>query len=286
MDDRFVLLEISCDPAWNDILEAELALLEFDSFLENENGFQASIEEEKFDRETTESLINRYREKVPIEYSLSNVVRSNWNELWEKNYPFLVVEEKVLVRASFHVIPERYPFEIIINPKMSFGTGHHETTYMMIQSMLGLDLTDKTVLDAGCGTGILSIFAEKMGAAKVTGIDIDDWAVENATENVNLNNCSSVIIIRSSAPDLDSQFRSDFILANINRNVLMEEIPSYFKKLNENGTLVMSGFYQEDVDLLEKTASVNGLLRTSHLIRNHWSALVFEKKTDYFSTKY
>ena len=286
MNDRFVLFDFSCDPSWSEILIAELAQLDFDSFLENYTGFQASVEEKKFDREKIETLVNRYCEQTQIHYSISNVEKSNWNELWEKNYPFLVVEKKVLVRASFHVIPEQYPFEIIINPKMSFGTGHHETTYMMIQAMLGFDFHNKTALDAGCGTGILSILAEKMGADKITGIDIDDWAISNATENIITNNCSLITLLKTSTRNLDSHFKSDFILANINSNVLLEEISSNYKILNKNGMLVLSGFYTEDTDIIENAASVNGFIKTSHLIRNQWSALVFEKKTDYFSTKY
>ena len=286
MNDRFILLDFSCNAAWTEILTAELAQMGFESFLVNDTGFQTSVEKKKFYRKKIDSLVNRYRDQTPIHYSISNVEKSNWNELWEKNYPFLVVEKKVLVRASFHAIPEPYPFEIIINPKMSFGTGHHETTYMMIQAMLGFDFHDKSVLDAGCGTGILSILAEKMGSAKVTGIDIDDWAISNAMENIITNNCSLITLLKTSTLNLASHFKFDFILANINRNVLLEEISSYFKILGNNGTLALSGFYTEDTDSIDKATSLNGFLKTSHLIRNQWSALVFEKKTDYFSTKY
>jgi ribosomal protein L11 methyltransferase len=269
------------------MLIAEMSLLGFGSFLEVDSGFHAGISETDFNIRETEAIFERYRKFFPVSFSIQRIRDENWNEVWEKNFPCVIIENKVLVRASFHSIPESYPFEVIINPKMSFGTGHHESTYMMVQAMLGLDLIGKAVLDAGCGTGILSILAEKMGAGKITAIDIDENALSNANENIRVNGCSKISLSRTTAGGLGlSSGKYAVLMANINRNVLLDEVPAYAALISPGGILVLGGFYSDDIPLLEKSCNDHGFTRVASYTRNNWSALVFHEKSEYFSTKY
>ena len=283
MNENYIVLDVSCSRELSDILIAEFSQLEFDSFIENDNGFQCSVNDKKFNEISFLQILNVYRTKEPITYTKTVIINKDWNREWEKNFNPIAIEDKVLIRAPFHQNSLKYAYEILIQPKMSFGTGHHETTYLMIQAMLNINFENKRILDVGCGTGILSIMGEKSGASQILGIDIDDWAIINAQENVKMNNCSKIIIKGSTVNDLANPGVFNIILANINRNVLLEEIPLYSAILTKNGILILSGYYIEDEPTIEKTAIENNCTKVCQYARNRWSTLVFEKKTDYFS---
>ena len=197
----------------------------------------------------------------------------NWNTEWEKNFEPIMVNDTVSVRAPFHEKTD-LPYEIVIEPKMSFGTGHHETTHLMIQQLLSADLKDKTVLDMGSGTGILAIMAELRGAKSVDAIDIDDWCYENAMENAERNNCKKIRVFKGDAALLADK-NYDVIIANINRNVLINDLPVYYKCLNKGGILLLSGFYREDIPFIKKAATGLGLKESDLLEKNNWISLKF-----------
>ncbi|MCK5638994.1 MAG: 50S ribosomal protein L11 methyltransferase, partial [Flavobacteriaceae bacterium] len=196
-----------------------------------------------------------------------------WNSEWEKNFEAIQVDELVSIRAPFHEDPN-LKYDIIIEPKMSFGTGHHETTHLMIQHLIDLDLVDKTVLDMGCGTGILAIFTEMKGAKKIDAIDIDSWCYENSLENVERNNCKNITVFEGDASLLKNK-NYDVIIANINRNILLQDIGTYAKCLNQHGVLLLSGFYTEDILVIEREAIKYNLNLNKKLERNNWVGLKF-----------
>ncbi|MEJ2003970.1 MAG: 50S ribosomal protein L11 methyltransferase, partial [Cyclobacteriaceae bacterium] len=219
----YLAVTFECPEDARDILVAELSYIGFDSMMETESGLEAYIEESDFDRESVDGLIARYPD-FDISYATSRIVSRNWNEEWEKNYEPISVDGRCRVRAVFHDPDPSIPMEILINPRMSFGTGHHSTTYLMIQHQLDLDHNGKRVLDAGCGTAILAILAEKLGAGEVIAYDNNTWATENAPENVALNNCSVIKVLEGTIGNLKLEGKFDIILANINKNVLLEEM--------------------------------------------------------------
>ena len=271
-------IKVRLAPEHTDILIAELYGLGFDSFYEHEEGFDAYVEEKVYDEEKIRDFFAAHAVQIPLTYSIGVLENKNWNEEWEKNFSPVVVAGKCLIRASFHPADPSYPYEIIIDPKMAFGTGHHETTAMMIELQLSINQKDKTVLDAGSGTGILAIMAHKLGAKHVTAYDIDEWAFENIKENVNLNDCSD---IKTYLGDIKNLFlplqKYDVVLANINKNVLLEEIPVYSTYMEEKGLLVLSGFYEQDIADIEKVLKLNNLGIARQSSNNHWASVVAEK---------
>lgn len=274
---NFLELDVSLTPRdpFADILIAYLGDLGFESFSETENGFLAYIREEECQEEINWPDIIREM-NVNVSFKKSLIPARNWNEEWEKNFNETDIEGKCLVRASFHTPAKPYPYEIIIDPKMAFGTAHHETTYMMIELMLDYDFRDKNVLDMGCGTGVLAILAEKMGSAAVIAIDNDTWASENALENIEVNECTRTEIILGDAADIEGE-NFDTILANINRNILLNDMRLYAKALKKNGKLFISGFYEEDVEILLQKAAEHALTLNTRMERNRWAALVMQK---------
>ena len=230
---------------WSEILMAELIEIGFDSFTEEYDGILGYIPEELFSEDALKSIPLMNNLDVEISYSFALMPNINWNEEWEKNFTPINVENKVLIRAEFH---QENPnlHEIIIQPKMSFGTGHHPTTHLMIQQMLDMDFMDKKVLDMGCGTSVLGIFAKQKDASEVVAIDIDEWSVENSIENAERNN----VKLRISQGTADNLGGEDFdiILANINRNILISDIPTYVSVLEDGGKLLLSGLCFFDVD--------------------------------------
>lgn len=271
-------LAITCDPAFSEILMAEIAEAGFETFLETEKGFEAYVEMEKFDQEQIDYILRKYSDSTSIGVQQDRIEKQNWNEQWEKSYEPIVVEGKCLIRASFHKIDQQYPYELIITPKMSFGTGHHQTTYLMIKNQLEIDHRDKRVMDAGCGTAILSVMASKLGAKEVYAFDIDEWSVSNGRENIEVNGCTNITHYQGKLSELNLQGPFDIILANINKNVLLDEIHLYNQFLGSQGLLVLSGFFVADIpDLLEEAAK-HGLSELRRDEREEWAALVLTKR--------
>jgi ribosomal protein L11 methyltransferase len=276
MDFIEVTLKVNADFA--DILTAELGELGFDAFVETEDGFSAYIDEDKFSSEELDQVLNRYSDFVKVNYTTQRIERQNWNEEWEKNFEPLFIGNQVSVRASFHDKPEAAKYDIVINPKMSFGTGHHETTTLMIENQLTLDHKGKRVLDMGCGTGILAIMAGELGAKDIVAVEIEDWTVENARENAALNNYGSIDVRLGGAETIAGDEPYDIILANINRNVLLDDMPAYNAVLKSGGWLLLSGFYTEDLPIIKEQAETLNLLYTSHRVKNNWVSALFEAK--------
>ena len=258
-----------------EILIAELGSVGFESFTENENGVTAYIQKKDWHGDILEDIQLLQSEEVKIAYDIEEIEQVNWNSEWEKNFEAIQVDDLVSIRAPFHDNPN-LKYDIVIEPKMSFGTGHHETTHLMIQHLTDLDLEKKTVLDMGCGTGILAIFAEMKGAKKLDAIDIDDWCYKNSLENVERNHCKNISVYKGDASLLENK-RYDVIIANINRNILMQDIPVYVKNLNKNGILLLSGFYVKDIPIINKVATKNKLQLEKQLERNSWVALKFRR---------
>lgn len=273
----YTCLRVTCDPSYTEILMAEVALAGFDSFMETESGFEAYVELEKFDEATLEAIIEQYALPAQLNISYERVEKQNWNEEWEKNYEPINVEGRCLIRASFHKPDPSIPFEVVITPKMSFGTGHHQTTYLMVKSQLGIDHTNKRVMDAGCGTAILSIVASLRGASEVEAFDIDEWSIVNGNENAAVNNCTNIRIRQGRIEELDLNGQFDIVLANINKNVLMAEAAIYQRHLVSGGVMLLSGFYTEDIADLLNELSPYGLAEVSRDERENWAALLLRK---------
>lgn len=273
-------LQVICDPDFTEILMAEVAEAGFDTFMETEKGFEAYAEGDNFDADLLEDIQSRYREVNPLIFLQDKVEKQNWNEEWEKNVDPIFVEDKCLIRAEFHKIEKKFPYEIIITPKMSFGTGHHQTTYLMVKSQLSIDHKGKRVMDAGCGTAILAIMASKLGAKEVEAFDIDEWSVPNGVENAEKNNCTNIRIRQGKIGDMNFEGKFDIILANINKNVLLSEIKEYASFLTKKGLLLLSGFYTSDIEDLKKEAALHSFTEVRRDERETWASLLLEKQTD------
>lgn len=274
---NYLELQLRLSPDYADILTAELAERGFESFVETDEGLNAYILEPDFDEQAVQELITRYATKTAIAYQVHSLEKRNWNAEWERDYEPIEVASQVRIRASFHNQDARFRYDIVINPKMSFGTGHHETTAMMLEQQLGLDFSGKSVLDVGSGTGILAILAAKMGAKAVLAFDVEEWAVENARENAELNHCPQVKVFQGTIADVALANRYDIILANINRNVLLAEIPDYTHLLVKNGYLVISGFYENDAPDIQQKATETGLSFVNSMINWEWTSMTFQK---------
>ncbi len=256
-----------------DILVAELGDVGFESFTENPDGVEAYIQKKDWNTNLLDGIQILRSEEVSFSYEVKEIEQVNWNEEWEKNFEPIVVDGQVSVRAPFHKNPQ-LKYDIVIEPKMSFGTGHHETTHLMIEHLLQMDLKGKKVLDMGCGTGILAIFSEMKGAADVDAIDIDSWCYENSLENVERNHCKNISVSEGDANLLKPQ-AYDLIIANINRNILLNDMLIYAKSLKENGTILLSGFYNEDIEKINEVAVLYGLHLEKKLERNNWVGLKY-----------
>ena len=263
----------------NDILAAELGEIGFESFTENENGLLGYISESLYNVENLQKkLVEFPLENVQIHFTSSFVEGKNWNEEWEKNYfKPIHIGKDCIIRASFHEEELGYTYNIIIDPKMAFGTGNHETTYLMISEMLTLDLKGKELLDMGCGTAVLAILARMKEAQRVVGIDIDEWAYNNALENIRLNNTEDIQIALGGAEQISTFGSFDIVFANINRNILLNDIHHYNDCLRPNGLLYMSGFYVEDIPIIEEECKRNELTLLSYTERNRWVAVKVQK---------
>lgn len=270
---RYTRLEVICPAGYTDILIAELAEAGFPMFMETENGFEADAETDAVNTSAVETVRKKYSNVTPLVFQLTSIEKENWNELWERNVAPVVIEGTCLIRAAFHKPDRHYPYEIVITPKMSFGTGHHPTTYLMIKSQLTLDHAGKRVMDAGCGTAILSIMASKCGARQVEAFDIDEWSIANGMENAALNHCENIRIQKGKIADFNWKEPFDIILANINRNILLAEMPGYAENLCMPGILQLSGFYVKDIPDLVAEAARYGLTPVSEDKREEWATL-------------
>ena len=256
----------------SEILIAELSMLNFDAFEESEAGFVASCEENQWEEAPVLEIMDRY----DVRFQKSIVPKTNWNEAWEKNYESVKIGNQVYVRASFHDPDPTFKHQILITPKMSFGTGHHDTTSLMLKKQLGIDHKSKEVLDVGCGTGVLSILASQLGAKRVKALDIDAWAVENSKENFSLNDCE-IEVMFGGIELIEEISAYDIILANINKNVLLDQIPAYAERMKSSGILLLSGFYAQDIDDIKVSADQTGLQFSESDVQNNWAVLTFEK---------
>jgi len=277
MDYQKVTLVLSPDNQLHrDILMSELGDLGFESFVENQNEIEAYIPAKEWNEAIMANLgLNNL---FSVSWGAESIPDQNWNEVWEKNYfEPLLIAETCLIRAPFHKEFPRAKFEMIIEPKMAFGTGNHETTAMMAETILGLDLDGKEVLDMGCGTGILAMLASMKGAGKIVAIDIDQWAYESTMENSKLNQCFNIEARLGDASLLGDQ-PFDVIFANIHKNVLLNDMPGYETVLNPGGCLLMSGFYEEDMNDINQKASSLGLTLSHWVSRNKWTVAVYVKK--------
>lgn len=259
----------------SEILVAELGYAGFESFVENEDGITAYIPTEEFDNEILAGIHILHSGEFNITYSSQEIEQVNWNSEWEKNFEPLIVDEICSIRAPFHEKPDT-EFDIVIEPKMSFGTGHHATTHMMVQFILKNDWEGKRVLDMGSGTGVLAILTAMKGATEIDAIDIDNWCYVNSLENVERNNCEFISVYEGGAELLVGK-EYDRIIANINRNILLADLETYSKSLVSGGKIFLSGFYTEDIPAIERECNRNRLKLESKLDRENWAALSFSK---------
>ena len=257
----------------SEILIAELGELPFESFVESEFGVTAFIQKQLWTTSILDDIFVLNSPQFTISYTIEEIDQVNWNEEWEKNFDPIDVDGKCHVRAPFHP-KTNAEYDIIIEPKMSFGTGHHETTHMMIQHLLEIDVTNMKTLDMGCGTAILAILAEMKGAQPIDAIDIDNWCFLNSIENAERNNCKYISVYEGDASLLIDQCY-DLIIANINRNILLNDMQSYVDCLNKNGVLLLSGFYEEDIPYIEASCIEKGLKFVKKIQRNKWVSLKY-----------
>lgn len=277
MDLKYIgyTFEVSPKEPGTEILIAQLGFAGFESFIENENGVTAYIQEGDWNTQILEDIQILNSDEFEISYIEEIIEQINWNKEWENNFNPIQVDDLVSIRAPFHENPN-LKYDIVIEPKMSFGTGHHETTHMMVQQLLDLNLADKKVLDMGCGTGILAIFAEMKGANPIDAIDIDNWCYLNSIENIERNNCSNISAYEGDAVLLKDK-SYDVIIANINRNILLNDMETYMTCLNENGVILFSGFYKEDIPIIDAEVSKYGLKLDKTFERNNWVSLKYVK---------
>ncbi len=263
-----------------EILIAQLSEAGYESFRETDEGLEAYISSDQYFPLTSEVISFLNSPDYSFEIETRELEERNWNEEWEKNYfKPLIIGDQCLVRSPFHEAPHKTPYEILINPKMAFGTGNHETTSLMIEHLLEFDVTNLEVMDMGCGTGILGILASIRGASQITGIDNDQWAINNAIENLELNNINNMTILQGDADLLQKDERVyDLFLANINRNILLQDMPKYDLSVKSEGTIILSGFYKEDLQAIEQQAKV---LKWTHVFtkeQNNWIAVSYRKQ--------
>ncbi|MEA4839718.1 MAG: 50S ribosomal protein L11 methyltransferase [Bacteroidales bacterium] len=262
----------------NDVLAAKLGEMGFESFVECEDGMLAYVPSKVFNEKNVNNLLPKKLFGSEIILSNKMVPDKDWNHEWEKNYfQPIVIGKDCVIHSSFHTDVPKATYDILIDPKMAFGTGHHETTSLMIGELLQLDVKEKSFLDMGCGTAVLSILASFKGADPILGIDIDKWAVQNALENIKLNKTPEIEIQFGGAELLEKAADFDIIFANINRNILLNDMASYAAKMHVNSLLYMSGFYETDIPLIQEKAESLGLTYQGFVTKNNWVAVHFVK---------
>lgn len=258
----------------SEILIAELGAVGFESFTETETGVKAYIQADDWSPTLLEHIHVLNSGEFLIKFQQKTIEQVNWNAEWEKNFSPIVMNENCVVRAPFHEEFGR-EYEIVIEPKMSFGTGHHETTFMILNYLLEEALVEKSVLDMGCGTAVLAILAELRGAKPLVAIDIDPWCVENAEENIERNGCKQIEVLLGGADVIPQGDKYDVVIANINRNILLEDMGRYVAVLRDGGSLFLSGFYESDLSTIKACCKDLGLQYQSHKFKNQWVAVKF-----------
>lgn len=275
---QYIQVQFSCEPkteVLTDVLSAQLGEIGFESFVETGVGLDAYIPLSAFSVEKVDQLLAVFPLDAKITYNFLAMEDRNWNEEWEKNYfQPVIIDDILCIHSSFHKVEDKFKYRILIDPKMSFGTGHHQTTELMMRELLKMDLQGKSLLDMGCGTALLAILASMKGASPITAIDIDEWAYHNAMENVQLNGIEDINLFQGGAELLGDK-TYDVILANINRNILLQDIPSYKKVLNRGGFLIMSGFYKDDIPAIRTASEAQGLTYKSFSEIGQWVAVIF-----------
>ncbi|WLD24923.1 50S ribosomal protein L11 methyltransferase [Flavobacterium dauae] len=280
MESKYTAYHFKIEPKdpGSDILLAELGELAFDSFVETSEGLSAYIQSADDSDDLLNDIYILNNPEFKVSYVTEEIEQVNWNEEWEKNFEPINVDDLCYVRAPFHEA-KNVPYEIVIEPKMSFGTGHHETTFMMMKHLLTIDVTDMEVLDMGCGTAILAILALMKGAKHADAIDIDNWCYLNSVENAERNNITNIDVYEGDAELLaDKTNKYNLVIANINRNILLNDMQAYAKTLKTGGTILFSGFYTEDVTAIEEAANQQNMFLDHQLERNNWASLKFIKK--------
>ncbi|NDV81474.1 50S ribosomal protein L11 methyltransferase [Bacteroides sp. 51] len=264
-----------CTETVNDVLSAVLADVGFDSFVENNSGITAYIPAALFDEETLKNAIAYFPiENTVIDYTYEEAEDKDWNEEWEKNFfQPIIIDDRCVIHSTFHNNIPQMEYDILINPQMAFGTGHHETTSLIIGELLNSNLTDKSVLDMGCGTSILAILARLRGAKPITAIDIDTWCVENSKENIALNKVSDITVELGDAAIISDRGPFDVVIANINRNILLNDMKYYVARMNPGAELYMSGFYVEDIPMIKEEAERLGLTFSHYKEKNNWAVV-------------
>ena len=275
---NYIEVNITINPLepWHDLISSDLGGFNYESFIQTENGIQAFIKVEEYSENDLSLLLNEYSENCETNFKIKEIESINWNEEWEKNFSPIVVANKCIVRATFHNLDRKYDYDIVINPKMSFGTGHHATTHLMIEQMLKLDIQNQSILDMGCGTSVLAILASKKAAKVVFAVDYDEWSVNNSIENIKLNNVDNVEVKQGSEEQIKGG-HFNLILANINLNVLLAQIETYYQVLEPKGSILFSGLLEKDLNkLLAKTKQL-GLVVKETKQKDKWIMVHCEK---------
>jgi ribosomal protein L11 methyltransferase len=278
---NYIEFELKIKPTepWSDILTAELAELGCDSFIQTAEGVNAYAPQQTIELQDVQELVKRYNEEADceIQVDIHFIEEQNWNATWEADFEPVFVEDKLVILAPFHQLDTGKAMTIVIEPKMSFGTGHHQTTWMMAKSLLDKEKMPQTILDMGSGTGFLAILAEKLGAQQVLAVDIEEWAYENAIDNASRNGCQHVEV-RLGGVEQIKGYKADLILANINKNVLKAQMEDYAKIVHDGGELIISGFFDSDRDEMIEVAAAHGFIYRSHLNKDNWCCIALEKK--------
>ena len=276
---EFIFRTTPCTETVNDVLSAVLADAGFESFVERPDGIAAYIQADLYKEENLRQAIADYPlPGTDITYSYTEAEDKDWNEEWEKNFfQPIVIGDRCVIHSTFHQDVPQAEYDIVINPQMAFGTGHHETTSLIIGELLDTDLQGKRVLDMGCGTSILAILARMRGASSCTAIDIDDWCVRNSLENIALNHLDGIHVYQGDASSLTDKGPFDVVIANINRNILLADMRHYVARMSQGAMLLISGFYTEDIPTLRSEAERLGLHYTGKREKNHWATLAFTK---------
>ena len=275
---EYTEVDIKLNPVvpFADILVARLNEIEFESYNEDENGVKAYVQTHLLNETAVKEIISEVAELCELTFTINKVKQENWNKKWESNFEPVYINDRCVIRAHFHADFPDVEQEIIITPKMSFGTGHHETTSLVMNEMFGIDFKDKSVLDMGSGTGVLAILAAKLGANSLIGIDFDEWAFENAEENAQLNSVDNIDFIHGDAGAIgDKTF--DIILANINRNIILQDIATYVGAMNEKSEILFSGFLKEDIPLILEKSEQLGLELVVLKHKKKWQMLHLKK---------